>query len=265
MPPNRTTRETLGYFSRARGAKGMPQRVLQDELVLDHLDIARAVAGRFSGRGRDLEDLRQVAYLGLIKAVRGFNPEFGIDFRAYAAPTIAGELKRYLRDSSLDAPDPAADGRLLAETIAAKKRRPGPARKAGLAAWCAAGTGTSGAGPAPPAVLQGTDTGSDRTTAGHDADAGVQEALPCPRQTAALAAGPAGGSRSGRGTTGALPTFWGAADAAIRPLGQPAGTTTRRRGPEPPRGRPGRKRPAAPDRGCWKRRRHCAGPLSSAL
>jgi RNA polymerase sigma-B factor len=60
--------------------------------------LAEALAARFAGRGREREDLTQVAYLGLIKAARGFDDSRGASFAAYAAPTITGELKRYLRD-----------------------------------------------------------------------------------------------------------------------------------------------------------------------
>ncbi|MEC5181508.1 sigma factor [Arthrobacter sp. CG_A4] len=70
---------------------------LREDLVLAHLFLAEALAGRYA-RGRDQADLRQVAYLGLIKAAHGFDPDRGGSFPAYAAPTIRGELKKYLRD-----------------------------------------------------------------------------------------------------------------------------------------------------------------------
>ena len=78
----------------AGGGKGDPVR---DDLVLAHLDLAEALATRFA-RGREVSDLRQVAYLGLVKAARRFDPERGGSFPAFAAPTIRGEMKRYLRD-----------------------------------------------------------------------------------------------------------------------------------------------------------------------
>jgi RNA polymerase sigma-B factor len=68
------------------------------DLVLSYLDLAEALAGRFEARGRERADLNQVAYLGLVKAARGFDQSKGESFPAYAAPTITGELKRYLRD-----------------------------------------------------------------------------------------------------------------------------------------------------------------------
>src|SRR4029079_6192911 len=68
------------------------------ELVLSYLDLAESVASRFAARGRERSDLVQVAYLGLVKAAKGFDKEKGESFPAYAAPTISGELKRFLRD-----------------------------------------------------------------------------------------------------------------------------------------------------------------------
>lgn len=88
----------------AASSEAEPQRAqtdaTPDALVLEHLDLARAVARRFSRRGtsRD-EDLVQVAYVGLVKASRRFDPVRGHEFAAFAVPTITGEIKRHLRDS----------------------------------------------------------------------------------------------------------------------------------------------------------------------
>ncbi|HYJ70699.1 MAG TPA: sigma-70 family RNA polymerase sigma factor [Nocardioidaceae bacterium] len=64
------------------------------------MDLARTVAARYWGRGESTEDLVQVAYVGLMKAVRGYDPTRGDDFRSYAIPTISGEVKRHFRDKS---------------------------------------------------------------------------------------------------------------------------------------------------------------------
>ena len=77
---------------------GQLHDAFQNELVLNYLDLAESLASRFAARGRERSDLVQVAYLGLIKAARGFDEEKGESFPAYAAPTISGELKRFLRD-----------------------------------------------------------------------------------------------------------------------------------------------------------------------
>ncbi len=92
--------ETLETFHRARRCVGSFRRAIEDELVLGHLDIAETAARAFVVAGRDLDDLRQIASIGLIKAVRGFDPDRGTTFLAYAMPTVRGELKRHLRDSS---------------------------------------------------------------------------------------------------------------------------------------------------------------------
>ncbi|UWX97051.1 sigma-70 family RNA polymerase sigma factor [Arthrobacter zhaoxinii] len=87
-------------FERARQARGDLQQALHNELVLRYREIAETAAVSYAGRGRELADLRQVAYLGLIKAVRRFDPAVGPHFPAFAVPTVHGELKRYLRDST---------------------------------------------------------------------------------------------------------------------------------------------------------------------
>lgn len=71
---------------------------LQDDIAVRHMDLAESVARSFSSFGPDASDIRQVAYLGLIKAVQRFNPARGVPFASFAIPTITGEVKRYLRD-----------------------------------------------------------------------------------------------------------------------------------------------------------------------
>jgi RNA polymerase sigma-B factor len=64
------------------------------------MDLARSIAARYWGRGEPSDDLTQVAYVGLMKAIRGYDPDRGDEFRSYAIPTIAGEVKRHFRDKS---------------------------------------------------------------------------------------------------------------------------------------------------------------------
>jgi RNA polymerase sigma-B factor len=66
------------------------------------LPLARHLAHRFSGRGEPVEDLVQIATIGLIKAVDRFDTGYGSDFAAYAVPTIVGEIKRHFRDRTWD-------------------------------------------------------------------------------------------------------------------------------------------------------------------
>jgi RNA polymerase sigma-B factor len=73
---------------------------LRNELVEQHLDLARREAMRFAGRGEPVDDLLQVARLGMLKAVERYDPSIGVPFSAYARPTIAGELRRHFRDTT---------------------------------------------------------------------------------------------------------------------------------------------------------------------
>ncbi|QWC83941.1 SigB/SigF/SigG family RNA polymerase sigma factor [Nocardioidaceae bacterium] len=72
---------------------------LRHEIVETNMPVAEAIASRYSNRGVDVDDLRQVAYMGMVKAVAGFDPTYGSDFLQYAVPTVTGEVKRYFRDS----------------------------------------------------------------------------------------------------------------------------------------------------------------------
>jgi RNA polymerase sigma-B factor len=71
---------------------------LRAELVEHYRPMCRRLARRFTGRGESFEDLVQVALVGLLEALERFDPDRGIPFPAFAAPTILGELKRHFRD-----------------------------------------------------------------------------------------------------------------------------------------------------------------------
>jgi RNA polymerase sigma-B factor len=73
---------------------------IRDELVRAHLPLARNLARKFRTRDESLDDLVQIATVGLINAIDRFNPSHGSDFLAFAVPTISGELRHYFRDSS---------------------------------------------------------------------------------------------------------------------------------------------------------------------
>jgi len=71
---------------------------LQDEVVVMHMGLARAIAARYRGRGIAEEDLAQAASMALLKAARGFDPSHGVEFLSYAVVTMKGEVKRQFRD-----------------------------------------------------------------------------------------------------------------------------------------------------------------------
>jgi RNA polymerase sigma-B factor len=75
-------------------------RDIRNRLVEAHLDLARREAMRFSGKGEPVDDLIQVARVGILKAVERFDPELGVPFTAFARPTVAGELRRHFRDTT---------------------------------------------------------------------------------------------------------------------------------------------------------------------
>ena len=69
-----------------------------EALVTQNAGLIWSVAKRFLGRGAEAEDLYQLGCLGFLKAVEGFDLQFGTQFSTYAVPKIAGEIRRFLRD-----------------------------------------------------------------------------------------------------------------------------------------------------------------------
>ena len=87
----------VDYATRIAGASDGARAALRDELTRLCLPFAGRMARRYRGRGENLEDLEQVARLGLVKAIDRYDPERG-SFTAYAVITISGEIKRHFRD-----------------------------------------------------------------------------------------------------------------------------------------------------------------------
>lgn len=76
-----------------------PERdALRDLLVTGYLPVAQHIARRFANRGEPIDDLVQVATVGLINAIDRFTPDRGADFFSFAVPTISGEVRRHFRD-----------------------------------------------------------------------------------------------------------------------------------------------------------------------
>ncbi len=67
-------------------------------MVEENMGLVYSIVRRFTNRGYETEDLTQIGAIGLIKAVKKFNPEFNVQFSTYAVPMITGEIKRFLRD-----------------------------------------------------------------------------------------------------------------------------------------------------------------------
>jgi RNA polymerase sigma-B factor len=71
---------------------------IREELVHGYESLVHFLARRFQNRGEPLEDIVQVGFLGLIKAIDRFDPSLGNEFTTFATPTILGEIRRYFRD-----------------------------------------------------------------------------------------------------------------------------------------------------------------------
>src|SRR3954453_1637463 len=87
-------RPTEELWIRARAG----DRAARERLIERHMPLARSLAVQYRHAREPLDDLCQVANLGLVKAVDRFDPDRGIAFTSYAVPTILGELKRHFRD-----------------------------------------------------------------------------------------------------------------------------------------------------------------------
>jgi len=87
-----STQEEL--IRRAQGG----DKAASEVLVTENSGLIWSVAKRFLGRGTDADDLYQLGCLGFLKAVEGFDLEYGTMFSTYAVPKIAGEIRRFLRD-----------------------------------------------------------------------------------------------------------------------------------------------------------------------
>ena len=73
-------------------------KAASEALVVGNAGLIWSIARRYFGRGVDPDDLYQLGCLGFLKAVEGFDPQYGTQFSTYAVPKIAGEIRRFLRD-----------------------------------------------------------------------------------------------------------------------------------------------------------------------
>ncbi len=76
-------------------------RTAMETLITGNMGLVRTVARRFVGRGVEYEDLTQIGTIGMLKAAKSFDTNFGTAFSTYAVPLIIGEIRRFLRDDGI--------------------------------------------------------------------------------------------------------------------------------------------------------------------
>ncbi|MFC9681193.1 RNA polymerase sigma factor SigF [Streptomyces sp. NPDC056948] len=96
--PDRSGARDMFLKLRTLGDGSPEYAELRNQLVRMHLPLVEHLARRFRNRGEPLDDLTQVATIGLIKSVDRFDPDRGVEFSTYATPTVVGEIKRHFRD-----------------------------------------------------------------------------------------------------------------------------------------------------------------------
>lgn len=89
----------------------------KERLIRENTGLVKNIALKFIGSGHELDDLLQIGFIGLLKAVDRFNIEYGVMFSTYAVPMILGEIKRYLRDDGR-----IKVGRQMKQDVRAMKR-----------------------------------------------------------------------------------------------------------------------------------------------
>lgn len=140
MDPNRSQPQSVESLLVSYQATHRPE--LRERLIVLHLDLVSRLARQHAGRGPVLDDLIQVGYIGLMKAIDRYDPGRNVSFVAYATPTIAGEMKRYLRDKEpiIHIPRQIQERRLEVERAIDRltqklHRRPNEAELAEELAW----------------------------------------------------------------------------------------------------------------------------------
>lgn len=119
--PHDDSPDTAAAFARLARLDAGPERDLLCELIVEAwLPMAHRIAARFRNKGESLEDLKQVAAMGLLKAVNRFDPHRGA-FEPYAVPTITGELRRHFRDHLWDLHVPRSVQELRGKVRAARR------------------------------------------------------------------------------------------------------------------------------------------------
>lgn len=86
--------DTYELIDRAKSG----DELAREQLIYQNTGLVKNIALKFIGTGYELDDLLQIGYIGLLKAVDRFNSNYGVMFSTYAVPMILGEIRRYLRD-----------------------------------------------------------------------------------------------------------------------------------------------------------------------
>ena len=86
--------QTNAYIDKAKA--GDPNA--KEQLLKDNQNLIKSIVRRYLGKGVEYDDLYQLAGMGLLKAINGFDKSYGVRFSTYAVPMIAGEIKRFMRD-----------------------------------------------------------------------------------------------------------------------------------------------------------------------
>lgn len=87
-------KSTIEYIRKAKS--GDP--LAKESLIEHNVSLVKCIVKRYLGKGVDYDDLFQIACMGFLKAIMGFDESFGVKFSTYAVPMIAGEIKRFMRD-----------------------------------------------------------------------------------------------------------------------------------------------------------------------
>jgi len=85
---------TIEYIRLAKAGDGQAK----ETLIEHNVSLVKCIVKRYLGKGVDYDDLFQIACMGFLKAIAGFDEKFGVKFSTYAVPMIAGEIKRFMRD-----------------------------------------------------------------------------------------------------------------------------------------------------------------------
>lgn len=85
---------TIEYIRKAKQGDALAK----ESLIEHNVSLVKCIVKRYLGKGVDYDDLFQIACMGFLKAIAGFDEKFGVKFSTYAVPMIAGEIKRFMRD-----------------------------------------------------------------------------------------------------------------------------------------------------------------------